>query len=137
MTRIFSISIIIILLIVIVYFNWKLKHLPKSTLIIKLDDKTIKANINPNDVNDTSVTVEEGFTISKPQCKTKIMDLSKIIKYGASTDYRMKGANYVNYDKYISPIDSGVRILPKDNTKLYPKYSIIPKFPQSKNYVFD
>jgi len=51
-------------------------------------------------------------------------------------DYKMKGFNYSDYNAFIAPFDAGVKLLPKDNKKLYPKYSYVPKYPVSSGYVF-
>ena len=51
-------------------------------------------------------------------------------------DYKLKGANYNDYNNTVYPHDAGVRLLPKDNKKLYPHHSKFDKIPKAMNHSF-
>jgi len=118
--------------------------------IISIKDKLKKAN-NMN--KKTSKKVCENDSIQKkhqwgkhPMKANQLFTNKKFhpasyYKYykpmiGQMEDYKIKGANYTEYKDSVEVNNVGVRLLPKNNKKLYPKQSKIDILPKAHNFMF-
>lgn len=116
----------------------------------KSDDDTIN---NEDDNKDDNECVNKSITdkhqYENPTESSDMIEQDDMASFNPSVIYKhykapiiyenkydIKGSNYNMFTNNISPQDLGVKLLPSDNEKLYPKYSKIDNIPYSYNYDF-
>lgn len=132
----------------IIEYNEFQNNNQRNTTNYTVGGNTKSSNLSTKKVHCENPSINKKFQKGKNaiaqnkthSCKNKYKPESFYRYYTAPIayleDYKLKGANYGDYNNYLPPRDAGVRLLPKDNKNLYPKHSKFDKIPKAVNYIF-